>query len=105
LEHFFLLSTVSGNTNFTLTRGQVAVPELPDLLTPEEARVVKSHHDEADRTLRTLDNNVGWSLAVKHQQEVNLRDLLQDIQHDQYEANHHTWIVVGIIIPLLLIIS
>jgi hypothetical protein len=44
-EHFLLLSTASGNTNFTLTRRQVVVPELPDLLTPEEAKMVKGHHE------------------------------------------------------------
>jgi hypothetical protein len=31
-ENFLLLSTASGNTNFTLTRRQVVVPELPVLI-------------------------------------------------------------------------
>jgi hypothetical protein len=102
-ERFLLLSTASGNTNFTLTRRQVVEPELPNLLTADEAEMIKGHHDEADGTLRSLDTIMGRRLAVEYQQEINLRDLLQDIQHHQNETNHHTWIVVGIVVPLLLI--
>jgi hypothetical protein len=64
-EDFLLLSTASGQTNFTLTRGQVVVPELPELLTPDKAKVVVDHHSEADGTLRALDTIVGWSLTEK----------------------------------------
>ena len=32
----FLLPTLNGYTNITLTPGQVVIPELPDLLTEEE---------------------------------------------------------------------
>jgi hypothetical protein len=35
-EGFLLLSTTSGYTNYTLTPGQVVIPELPALLTEEE---------------------------------------------------------------------
>jgi uncharacterized protein YoxC len=42
-ERFLLLSTASGYTNFALTRGQVVVPELPDLLTAEGAQVLERH--------------------------------------------------------------
>ena len=56
-EHFLLLSTASGYTNFTLTRGQVVVPELPDLLTEEETQVLVRHQDETDRTLGALDDD------------------------------------------------
>jgi hypothetical protein len=48
---------------------------------------------------------VGRGLAVKHQREITLRDLLQDIQHNQAETSHHMRLVVGIITPIFLIIS
>jgi hypothetical protein len=44
-ESFLLLPTTSGYANFTLTSGQVVIPELPDLLTAEEAQVLEDHHD------------------------------------------------------------
>jgi hypothetical protein len=103
-EDFLLLSTASGQTNFTLTRGQVVVPKLPELLTPEEVKVVVDHHSEAHGTLRALDTIVGRSLTVRRQHEISLRELLEYVQKDQHNRRYN-WIIVGIILILILIIS
>jgi hypothetical protein len=47
-ENFLLLPTTSGYSNFTLTSGQVVIPELPDLLTEEETQVLASHQGQTD---------------------------------------------------------
>jgi hypothetical protein len=39
-ESFLLLPTTNGYSNFTLTSGQVIIPEMPDFLT-EEAKYLK----------------------------------------------------------------
>jgi hypothetical protein len=64
-ENVLLLSTASGNTNFTLTPGQVVVPELPELLTPEEAQVIVDHHNQIDGALRALDAIVTRVLTAR----------------------------------------
>jgi hypothetical protein len=101
-ERFLLLSTASGYTNFTLTRGQVVVPELPDLLTAEEAQVLEHHQDQADRTLGALMTR---SFTTKQRREVNLRDLLDNVEHDTYEKSYYKWIIAAIISILILMIS
>jgi hypothetical protein len=57
----------------------VVIPELPELLTPEEAKVVVDHYNQADGTLRTLDTIVGRSLTVRRQHEISLWELLEHI--------------------------
>ena len=104
-EHFLLLSTASGYTNFTLTRGQVVVPELPDLLTEEETQVLVRHQDETDRTLGALDALMTRSFTRRQQSEVNFRELLDDLEHTHYEKNHYKWIIAAIAVTLILVIS
>jgi hypothetical protein len=103
-ERFLLLSTASGYTNFTHTRGQVVVPELPDLLTAEEAQVLERHQDQADGTLGALDALMTRSFTTR-QREVNLRDLLDNLEHDTYEKSYYKWIIAAVIILLILMIS
>jgi len=62
-EIFLLLSTTSGHTNFTLTPGQVVIPELPNLLTEEETQVLQGHQDKTDGTLGALDALMARGLA------------------------------------------
>ena len=71
-ESFLLLATTSGYANFTLTPGQVVIPELPDLLTEEEAQVLVRHQDEADGTLGALDTLMARSLAAGQQRKFSL---------------------------------
>jgi len=40
-ESFLLLPTTNGYSNFTLTSGQVIIPEMPDFLRKEEAKYLK----------------------------------------------------------------
>jgi len=82
-ENFLQLSTTSGHTNFTLTPGQVVIPELPNLLTEEETQVLEGHQDQADGTLGALDALMARGLDAGQQREMNLRDLLAEIQHHQ----------------------
>jgi hypothetical protein len=103
-EDFLLLSTASGQTNVTLARGQVVVPELPGLLTAEEAKVVVDHNSQADGTFRTLDSIVGRSLAVR-QHEISLRELLEIIQKDRYTRHFNNWLIVGTVVILSILIS
>jgi hypothetical protein len=103
-EHFLLLSTASGSTNFTLTSGQVVVQELPDLLTEEETQVLVRHQDETDRTIGALDALMR-SFTRRQQSEVNLRQLLDDLEHTHYEKNHYKWIIAAIAVTLILVIS
>ena len=81
------------------------MPELPELLTPDEAKVVVDHHSEADGTLRALDTIVGRSLTVRRQHEISLRELLEYVQQDQSTRRYNIWMIVGIILILILIIS
>ena len=100
-ENFLFLSIVSGSSNFTLTRNQVIVPQLPELLTPQETQVIINHLDQADGTLRALDSIVTRGLTTK-QRERSLHELIDRIQEDHNEHNLTTWIVSTIVIILIL---
>jgi len=84
-ERFLLLSMASGYMNFTLTRGQVVIPELLDLVTEEETRGLEHHQDQTDRTLGALDALMTRSFTTRQEREVNLRDLLDNLEHNTYE--------------------
>jgi len=71
-ERFLLLLMASGYTNFTLTRGQVIVSELSDLLTADEMQVLVLHQDQTNRTLGAFDALMTRSFTVRQQHEVNL---------------------------------
>jgi hypothetical protein len=101
-ENFLLLSATSGYTNITLTPGQVVIPELPDLLMEEETQVLEGHQDETDGTLRTLDSLMTQSFSAERQHEFNLRDLLSDIQRDQYETHHRGWLITAIALTIII---
>lgn len=66
-ENFLLLLTASGNNNFTLTRGPVVVPELPELLTPEEEQVIVDYHSQTGEALHALDAIVNPGLTTRQQ--------------------------------------
>ena len=104
-EHFLLLSKASGYTNFTLTRGQVVIPERPDLLTEEETQVLVRHQDQTDRTLGALDALMTRSFTRRQQSEVNPRELLDNLEHTHYEKNHYKWTIPAIVVTLILVIS
>ena len=99
-ESFLLLPTLNGYTNVTLTPGQVVIPELPDLLTEEETQVLKGHHDQADGTLDALDALMTRGLATGQQHEINLRDLLTDIRHEQTTKHYYRWVIASIALAL-----
>jgi hypothetical protein len=101
-ENFRLLSTTSAYANITLTPGQVIIPELPELLTKEEAQVLESHQNQADRTLSALDSLVTRSLPARQQHDINLRDLLTDIQHHQHEIRNRGWLITAIVLTLII---
>jgi hypothetical protein len=101
-ETFLLLSTASGSSNFTLTRSQVIVPQLPELLTPQDTEVITSHLDQADGTLRALDSIVTRGLSTRQQREISLHELIGRMQEDRQEHNLTTWIVSTIVIILIL---
>jgi hypothetical protein len=101
-ENFLLLSTTSGYVKFTLTPGQVIIPELPELLTQEETQVLESHQDQADRTHSALDSLVTRGLPAGQQHDVNLRDLLNDIQHHQHETRNRGWLITAIVLSLII---
>jgi hypothetical protein len=100
-ENFLLLLTASGSSNFTLTRGQVIVPQLPELLTPQETKMITSHLDQADGALRALDSIMTRGLSTT-QREISLHELIGRIQEDHNEHNLTEWIVSTIIIILIL---
>lgn len=105
-EHFLLLSTVGGNTNLTLTRGQVVVPELPDLLTEEETQVLVRHQEQTNKTLGALNALMTSSFTTRQQNEVNLRELLHNLEHAHYEKSYYKSIIATIVFtPILVIYS
>ena len=91
-DNFLPLSTTSVYTNFTLTPGQVVVPELPNKLTEEDTQVLEGHQDQADWTLGALDALMARGLAAGQQGEMNLRNLLTEIHH-QNELHHYHWLI------------
>jgi hypothetical protein len=103
-ENFLLLSTTSGYTNFTLTPGQVVIPELPNLLTEEETQVLEGHQDQADGTLGALDALMARSLTAEQQREISLRDLLTETQQSQSERHHYHWLIAVITFILVILI-
>ena len=103
-ENFLLLSTTSCHTNFTLTPGQVVIPELPNLLTEEETQVLEGHQDQADGTLGALDALMARGLAAGQQQEMNLRDLLAEIQHHRKERHQYHWLIAIITFIMIILI-
>jgi hypothetical protein len=84
---------------------QVVIPELPELLTPEETQVLISHQDQADGTLGALDALMTRSLATKQQKEVSLRELLNTLEHDTHETSYYKWIIAAIASTIILLIS
>lgn len=104
-ERFLLLSMASGYMNFTLTRGQVVIPELLDLLTEEETRVLERHQDQTDRTLGALVALMTRSFTTRQEREVNLRDLLDNLEHNTYEKSYYKWVIAAIVFTLILVIS
>jgi hypothetical protein len=104
-ESFLLLPTMNGYTNVTLTPGQVVIPELPDLLTEEETQVLEGHHDQADGTLDALDALMTRGLAKGRQHEINSRDHLTDIRHEQKTKHYYRWIIASVALVLTIFLS
>jgi hypothetical protein len=104
-EGFLLLSTTDGYTNFTLTPGQVVIPDLPVLLTEEDTQVLVGNQDQTDGTLGALDALVARSLAVGQQHEVNLRDLLTNLQLTQQERRSYRWVIATIALALTILLA
>jgi len=103
-ENFLLLPTTNGYSNFTLTSGQVVIPELPDLLTEEETQVLAGHQSQADGTLDALDALMTRGLTAGQQHEISLRDLLSDVRRDQHEKRHYNWAVASVALILIILL-
>jgi len=102
-ESFLLLPTTNGYSNFTLTSRQVVIPELPDLLTKEEAQVLGGHQNQADGTLDALDALMTRGLTAGQQHEISLPDILSYVRRDQHDKRHYNWAVASVAVILIIL--
>ena len=63
------------------------------------------HQDETDRTLGALGALMTRIFTTRQQSEVNLRELLDNLEHTHYEKCHYKWIISAIVVTLILLIS
>jgi len=100
-ESFLLLPTTNGYSNFTLTSGQVIIPEMPDFLRKEEAKYLKVTR------ARQMGHSTPWwlgGLIARKQHEIGLRDLLSDVRRDQHEERHYNWVVASVALILIILL-
>jgi hypothetical protein len=80
----------------------VFVPELPELLTPDERQIHIRYHEHTDGALGAHDVLTTRILATRQQHDVSLRNLLNDLKHDNHERNYYKLILAAIIFTIIL---
>jgi hypothetical protein len=108
-EAFVLLPVSDGYTNVSLTSGQVLLPHLPELISPEEHNQITHGEAWTQRTLSALEAVARRSSTVNQQSYVELRDLLESMSSDGAMTNHTTFLYAlstfSIILPLVVLTS
>jgi hypothetical protein len=95
-EAFVLLPVSEGYTNVTITANQVTLPQLPELISPEENNQILYDETRTHRKLGTLENVTRRSSPTTQQSYVELRDVLATI------SNQFTWVCALIAFSIIL---
>jgi hypothetical protein len=104
-EAFILLPVADSYTNFTLTAGHVAAPDLPELISPKENHQLEEYSQETNATLRTLESLMRRGTSTNQEKYVELSHLLQTIEQNRSNQKTTTWYTSSIIFILIVMIT